>query len=86
MVGGGHSHGKCRFSFSRHHIRVEQIMSQYVPFALMILYAVILLLVAKPLDSWRESRIARKTKAVKQGELFDSPKVDEERPLIPSHR
>jgi hypothetical protein len=66
---------------------MEQTMSQYVPFALMILYALILLLVAKPLDNWRESRIARKTKVVKQGELFDSrKKVDEERPLVPSPR
>jgi hypothetical protein len=62
-------------------------MSQYVPFALMILYALALLLVAKPLDNWRESRIARKTKVVKQGELFESSKkVDEERPLVPSPR
>jgi hypothetical protein len=66
---------------------MEQTMSQYVPFALMILYAAILLLVAKPLDNWRESRIARKTKVVKQGELFDSrKKVDEERRLVPSPR
>ena len=62
-------------------------MSQYVPFALMIFYALLLLLVAKPLDNWRESRIARRTKAVIQGELFDPrKKVDEERPLIPSPR
>ncbi len=62
-------------------------MSQYIPFALMIFYALLLLLVAKPLDNWRESRIASKTKVVKQGELFDSRKnVDEERPLIPSPR
>jgi hypothetical protein len=62
-------------------------MSQYVPFALMIFYALILLLVAKPLDNWRESRIARKTKEVKQGELFDArKKVDDERPLMPSPR
>lgn len=62
-------------------------MSQYVPFVLMIFYALLLLLVAKPLDNWRESKIARKTKAVKQGELFDArKKIDEERPLIPSPR
>jgi hypothetical protein len=60
-------------------------MSQYVPFILMILYGLILLLVAKPLDNWRESRIARKTKVMKQGELFDTrKKVDEECPLVPS--
>jgi hypothetical protein len=61
-------------------------MSQYLPFALMILYAAILLLVAKPLDNWRESRIARKARAAKQGELFSSHKLDEERPMIASHR
>lgn len=62
-------------------------MSQYVPFALLIFYALLLLLLAKPLDNWRESRIARRTKAVKQGELFDSrKKIDEERPLVPSSR
>ena len=61
-------------------------MSQYAPFGLMILYAVILLLAAKPLDNWRESRIARKNKALKQGELLNTRKVDEEHPLLPSTR
>jgi hypothetical protein len=62
-------------------------MSQYLPFALMILYALALLLLAKPLDNWRESRIARKAKVAKQGELFDPrKKADEERPLVPSPR
>jgi hypothetical protein len=66
---------------------MEQTMSQYLPFALMILYALALLLIAKPLDNWRESRIARKAKVAKQGELFDSrKKADEERPLVPSPR
>jgi hypothetical protein len=61
-------------------------MNQFAPFALMILYAVILLLVAKPLDNWRESRMSKKIKVVKQGELFESNKVDKERPLVASHR
>jgi hypothetical protein len=66
---------------------MEQTMSHYLPFGLLILYALILLLVAKPLDNWRESRIARKAKAAKQGELFASgKKISEERPLIPSPR
>jgi hypothetical protein len=53
----------------------------------MILYALALLLLAKPLDNWRESRIARKAKVAKQGELFDPrKKADEERPLVPSPR
>jgi hypothetical protein len=86
MVGGGHYHGKCRFSFGRHHTRMEQTMSQYLPFGFMILYAAILLLIAKPLDNWRESRIARDARAAKQGELFGAHKVDDERPLIASHR
>jgi hypothetical protein len=62
-------------------------MSQYLPFGLMIFYALLLLLIAKPLDNWRESRIARKSKVGKQGELFDArKKVDDERPLVPSPR
>jgi hypothetical protein len=66
---------------------MEQTMTQYIPFALMILYALILLLIAKPLDNWRESRLSRKTKLAKQGELFDSrKKVNEERPLVSSPR
>ncbi len=63
-------------------------MNQFAPFALMILYAAILLLVAKPLDNWRESRINEKLKAhrKKQGELFEPSKVDKEHPLVTTHR
>jgi hypothetical protein len=63
-------------------------MNQFAPFALMILYAAILLLVAKPLDKWRESRINEKLKVSreKQGELFEPGKVDKDHPLVASQR
>jgi len=63
-------------------------MSQIAPFGLMILYALVLLLVAKPLDNWRESRIKKKIKSLNQGELFASKEkeLDKGRPLVASHR
>ncbi|MGA8013332.1 MAG: hypothetical protein WB949_12965 [Candidatus Acidiferrales bacterium] len=58
-------------------------MTALIPFGFMIFYAICLLLIAKPLDRWREARLAAKARVPEQRKLFgDFPSPESGKSLI----